>query len=136
MITERYPDLIGAKDGNKMTALQHLASNPTVFQSRSKLEFLKGLIYHCIIHLIPSSSIYIPFIDLFFYPFRMKLMQFFFFFFVRYMYRNHINNCFRCPKQEKDHGRGSKMRYVHGLGTYRVACSLRSPLLIVLSMKV
>lgn len=134
MITERYPDLIGAKDGNKMTALQHLASNPTVFQSRSKLGFLKGLIYHCIIHLIPSSSIYIPFIDLFFYPFRRKLMLFFFF--VRYMYRNHINNCFRCPKQDKDHGRGSKMRYVHGLGTYRVACSSRSPLLIVLSMKV
>ncbi|KAL6320855.1 hypothetical protein AAG906_008855 [Vitis piasezkii] len=52
MITERYPDLIGAKDGNKMTALQHLASNPTVFQSRSKLGFLKGLIYHC----VPSKT--------------------------------------------------------------------------------
>ncbi|KAL6321462.1 hypothetical protein AAG906_018398 [Vitis piasezkii] len=51
VITEHfgeYPDLIGAKDGNKMTALQHLAGNPTVFQSRSKLGFLKGLIYHCV----------------------------------------------------------------------------------------
>ncbi|KAL6320836.1 hypothetical protein AAG906_008836 [Vitis piasezkii] len=61
LIVKRYPDLIGMKDGNNMTALQHLATNPSAFRSGSKLGLFKGLIYRCIIHLIPFSSIHMPF---------------------------------------------------------------------------
>ncbi|KAL6320803.1 hypothetical protein AAG906_008803 [Vitis piasezkii] len=61
LIVRRYPDLIGMKDGNNMTALQHLATNPSAFRSGCKHGLFKGLIYRCMIHLIPFSSIYMPF---------------------------------------------------------------------------
>ncbi|XP_034710623.1 uncharacterized protein LOC117933370 [Vitis riparia] len=48
LIVRRYPYLIGMKDGNNRTALQHLATNPSAFRSGCKHGLFKGLIYNCI----------------------------------------------------------------------------------------
>ena len=65
LIVEMYPELIGMKDGNGMTALQHLACNPSAFEGTTEYGLFKKFIYYCIIHLIPFLSIIMPFTQLY-----------------------------------------------------------------------
>ena len=55
LIVKRHSNLISMKDGNNMTALQHLATNPSTF-SKSKPRLFKGLIYHYIIGFFHSTE--------------------------------------------------------------------------------
>eukprot|EP00261_Vitis_vinifera_P032555 XP_019073798.1 PREDICTED: uncharacterized protein LOC100256611 isoform X2 [Vitis vinifera] len=48
LIAERYEDLISAWDSNQMTALQHLACNPSAFLSGCEHGHLRRFIYSCI----------------------------------------------------------------------------------------
>ncbi|WJZ95933.1 hypothetical protein VitviT2T_014664 [Vitis vinifera] len=48
LIAERYGDLISAWDSNQMTALQHLACNPSAFLSGCEHGHLRRFIYSCI----------------------------------------------------------------------------------------
>ncbi|KAL6333864.1 hypothetical protein AAG906_031163 [Vitis piasezkii] len=47
LIAERYGDLISAWDSNQMTALQHLACNPSAFLSGCEHGHLRRFIYSC-----------------------------------------------------------------------------------------
>ena len=54
LIAERYGDLISAWDSNQMTALQHLACNPSAFLSGCEHGHLRRFIYSCIVSLFSS----------------------------------------------------------------------------------